>query len=176
MKSCSLLTLLQWGRGLSTAESTMRPSVPATAACFNGAAVFQPRKGCNVPVFIASRIRCFNGAAVFQPRKAAARVASSSADCRLQWGRGLSTAERYASKGSSGMSARLQWGRGLSTAESSPASGTGKTGGKASMGPRSFNRGKHPSGICDDRFTAKLQWGRGLSTAERIELPTCQSS
>ena len=60
---------------------------------------------------------------------------------QLQWGRGLSTAEmNQIGQVLIGL-AKLQWGRGLSTAEI--CSQRRETAGldKASMGPRSFNRG-----------------------------------
>ena len=61
--------VLQWGRGLSTAEMlAVPPPIVAAHSGFNGAAVFQPRKW---PLF---------------PRARGAKT-------RLQWGRGLSTAE-----------------------------------------------------------------------------------
>ena len=112
---------------------------------------------------------------------------------RLQWGRGLSTAEiwptlmhRPASplfgfngaavfqprkwrqrKASGTLEQVLQWGRGLSTAEMRCATRCRVAPEAASMGPRSFNRGNR---VCLEqrsrRGGPKLQWGRGLSTAE----------
>ena len=110
--------LLQWGRGLSTAEIATRSRVAAEGrSCFNGAAVFQPRKwrlwelGArtfltlqwgrglstaeigNRGVARSGRRSCFNGAAVFQPRKCIPRHPLCRRFRALQWGRGLSTAE-----------------------------------------------------------------------------------
>ena len=62
---------------------------------FNGAAVFQPRRARAMPSMVRESW-CFNGAAVFQPRRVTAPLAIMSAASRLQWGRGLSTAERKA--------------------------------------------------------------------------------
>ncbi len=59
----------------------------------------------------------------------------------------------------------LQWGRGLSTAEISQEEERGSPV-KASMGPRSFNRGNGPASSFSSTAQPRLQWGRGLSTAE----------
>src|SRR5207302_740679 len=63
---------------------------------------------------------CFNGAAVFRPRKDGPEYPYGSETTieSLQWGRGLSTAERPLYSRHSGDYFVLQWGRGLSTAES----------------------------------------------------------
>ena len=132
----------------------------------------------------------FNGAAVFQPRKRFPGAKVHKVNRRLQWGRGLSTAETSESPGGNAgppalqwgrglstaettyvplfitTSPRLQWGRGLSTAETSPASLAWAFAGGASMGPRSFNRGNPLSFFPPLPCYMKLQWGRGLSTAE----------
>jgi len=61
----------------------------------------------------------------------------------------------------------LQWGRGLSTAEISAIFRTAfPTEFRASMGPRSFNRGNWQCAIVVHSSSGPLQWGRGLSTAE----------
>ena len=87
-------TMLQWGRGLSTAEtSSGHRWAMSPINRFNGAAVFQPRKPCRIKsrrhelraasmgprsfnrgntthgVKWQCPTNCFNGAAVFQPRK-----------------------------------------------------------------------------------------------------------
>ena len=151
-------TRLQWGRGLSTAEI---PHVDHAQyrTCFNGAAVFQPRKSASA-ASVTPRPG-FNGAAVFQPRKCPASL--TRIPMQLQWGRGLSTAEmpgftadriqlgrfngaavfqprKWRSQARQADSRVLQWGRGLSTAEM-------WAGGRGSA-------------------VHALQWGRGLSTAE----------
>ena len=59
---------LQWGRGFSTAETPGPYSRSAATTCFNGAAVFQPRKPRRLGA-AGTRRAGFNGAAVFQPRK-----------------------------------------------------------------------------------------------------------
>ena len=138
----------QRGRGFNGAavfqprKCAVRALDSAAAWHFNGAAVFQPRKYhfplpcCVIPAPASmgprsfnrgnakyptkpSRPRCgFNGAAVFQPRKCDALYDDDAIyDIRLQWGRGLSTAEIQGA--------------------AIPANGPGP----ASMGPRSFNRG-----------------------------------
>ena len=61
--------MLQWGRGLSTAEMSRRAGMTEL------------------------RPYCFNGAAVFQPRKCGTHCHDIRLLMALQWGRGLSTAE-----------------------------------------------------------------------------------
>ena len=111
-------------------------------AGFNGAAVFQPRKcrrTCRFPI----RTVGFNGAAVFQPRKWQFGELSVAMICsRLQWGRGLSTAE-------------------MSQPDVQLRQPTRRFNGAAVFQPRKcteFRASASPA--------ASLQWGRGLSTAE----------
>src|SRR2546429_558800 len=88
--------MLQWGRGFSTAEMTcIRAIAVVGTACFNGAAVSQPRKSPFHPTFPPNRHR-FNGAAVSQPRKLAGQALTPPKWTQLQWGRGFSTAEMAA--------------------------------------------------------------------------------
>ncbi len=64
----SCVGLLQWGRGLWTAESDRGVRGQRNDPRFNGAAVFGPRRGCRC----SQPCRCgwcFNGAAVFGPRR-----------------------------------------------------------------------------------------------------------
>ncbi len=84
----------------------------------------------------------FNGAAVLGPRRAPSAPARRCRPSRLQWGRGLGTAERGSKRRTNHATATLQWGRGLGTAESSTR--------------QMLGLGRLP-----------LQWGRGLGTAER---------
>ncbi len=65
----ALRSVLQWGRGLGTAERAAR----------------NPK---------SSRTRRFNGAAVLGPRRAISSATMSKKSPMLQWGRGLGTAER----------------------------------------------------------------------------------
>ena len=84
----------------------------------------------------------------------------------LQWGRVLLNAERCLRASLSGLYFPLQWGRVLLNAESGlmPASYCHRY--RASMGPRSVERGKrHRRGGCVRRD--ELQWGRVLLNAER---------
>ena len=110
---------LQWGRGFSTAEISAVLTAHVDPFSFNGAAVFQPRKFSRSAAVNSAADR-FNGAAVFQPRKCAA--------------------------------------------------GTRRQPGRASMGPRSFNRGNHAR-MRRYRWSTTLRWGRGFSTAEIRRLP-----
>ena len=84
----------------------------------------------------------FNGAAVFQPRKC-------SCDRMGFW-----------------LQSKLQWGRGLSTAEIAVSPRNNNERPLASMGPRSFNRGNCQPVSRREGGPRRLQWGRGLSTAE----------
>ena len=64
------------------------------------------------------RDRGFNGASVFQPRKGGSRLGERRTLRGLQWGLGLSTEESSLGKHlDTGLDA-LQWGLGLSTEES----------------------------------------------------------
>src|SRR5258706_406786 len=85
----------------------------------------------------------FNGAAVLGPRRACRRV--------------IDGGERK----------RLQWGRGLGTAESGDARGHSFASPLASMGPRSWDRGEVVACVKAPLMRTGLQWGRGLGTAER---------
>ena len=134
--------MLQWGRTLSSAESSLlhhgaQPFFPASMGphsfkCgkraqsidrhrldhrFNGAALFQVRKGPNclpsqAGIFLLQWGRtlssaeswrviglrktgeaCFNGAALFQVRKDRQAKAREDLKAKLQWGRTLSSAE-----------------------------------------------------------------------------------
>ncbi len=160
---------LQRSRGLSTAETTgSTKGFPSPKRCFNGAAVFRPRKH-RVPSGErgAQRPR-FNGAAVFRPRKRRASRISSRRCSPLQRSRGLSTAETQvvAALQREGK-VLLQRSRGLSTAETLRrrtrrcAETT-----LASTEPRSFDRGNSPTGRKIAAHRSKLQRSRGLSTAE----------
>ena len=111
-------------------------------SCFNGAAVFQPRKSLAAVATSGAYSNCFNGAAVFQPRKCFHAGRKEDGRKELQWGRGLSTAEMP--------------GVGVPLSVMSAAS----------MGPRSFNRGNVGNGSHEWGLCHALQWGRGLSTAE----------
>ena len=134
--------LLQWGRGLSTAEilspvffswpsfpASMGPrsfnrgnpmasdAAPVVTTGFNGAAVFQPRKWRR-----RRSARAAGGVASMGPRSfnrgnACWRLRFLHRPLQLQWGRGLSTAEMPGAIAARPAPPTLQWGRGLSTAE-----------------------------------------------------------
>ena len=163
----SAVLQLQWGRGFSTAESTSRRDDSFTiVAASMGPRFFN--RGKHRPRFVARSVRfsrSFNGAAVFQPRKGHARRPGQPCE-RLQWGRGFSTAERKiravnpmvlhasmgprffnrgkAQKGSRCTAAQieLQWGRGFQPRKEAFDSAQVAFTTAASMGPRFFNRGK----------------------------------
>src|SRR5438105_3924506 len=54
----------------------------------------------------------------------------------------------------------LQWGRGLSTAERGPDAREDPRRAVASMGPRSFDRGKPAAAANGINGPSRLQWGR----------------
>ena len=115
-----------------------------------------------------ARLYRFNGAAIFRSRKVRERLAAMHEGLTLQWGRDLSIAEsRCATQAAIRAGYSLQWGRDLSIAERWPlttpfarpsssfngaaifrsrkdAAGSLPSPQKpcASMGPRSFDRGK----------------------------------
>ena len=136
----------------------------------------------------------FNGAALFQVRKVTAGGAVATRQNKLQWGRTLSSAERFFKRRSCPSSCGLQWGRTLSSAESSPLAYPnsaclslqwGRTlssaesdlnlagesaCGFASMGPHSFKCGKGTHHLLGENNPNALQWGRTLSSAERCSV------
>ena len=176
-------------RSFNRGNHTPTPGIGCKAVCFNGAAVFQPRKSRSSPRFglcweVASmgprsfnrgngppsslmdceRI-CFNGAAVFQPRKYAMYGPAFIGETRLQWGRGLSTAEMIVSSGNKVRPWNASMGPRSFNRGNLPGGVAASLAGLASMGPRSFNRGNQQRAIEADPKN-RLQWGRGLSTAE----------
>ena len=135
--------------------------------------------------------RSFNGAALFQVRKGTADWISVSCSSGLQWGRTFSSAERSVSPDIFETIERLQWGRTFSSAERQ-ANAIGRSDSSAaSMGPHFFKCGKQSrrsrprndeSGFNGAALfqvrkainlagtkstTGRLQWGRTFSSAER---------
>ena len=84
---------------------------------FNGAALFQVRKGFLISP-IDWGIARFNGAALFQVRKGDDELTVRGFYIKLQWGRTFSSAERKLDSVSSVLASKLQWGRTFSSAES----------------------------------------------------------
>ena len=152
---------LQWGRGLSAAETSARRDGRATRKCFNGAAAFRPRR-LGRRTQSPTRNPGFNGAAAFRPRRRTNKRSVRAAET-LQWGRGLSAAETNRPCSPSRVVV-LQWGRGLSAAETPstkrPCARRGSFNGAAAFRPR--RRLARPCPAC----AQELQWGRGLSAAE----------
>ena len=109
---------------------------------------------------------CFNGAAFSRTRKCGSRGNGDAMNDRLQWGRVLANAEITLMAPIQKMRSRLQWGRVLANAEIIALSTPTPSVGRASMGPRSRERGNvsavspYPTGY------ALLQWGRVLANAE----------
>ena len=111
------VSLLQWGRGLSTPEM-MPPAITSTSprhasmgpgsfdpgnaswdAATRTLSVLQWGRGLSTPEIarLPPRfdlgVRRFNGAGVFRPRKCGLKVDAAPIIMKLQWGRGLSTPE-----------------------------------------------------------------------------------
>ncbi len=133
---------LQWGRGHATAERSS-PTRAGHRGCkgFNGAAVMRPRKV--FPRILSLVVlSCFNGAAVMRPRKGGSQNGAQTSRSPLQWGRGHATAE------SQRLLAFAFWlGSFNGAAVMRPRKGICEQGQdrgriRASMGPRSCDRGK----------------------------------
>ncbi len=154
---------LQWGRGHSTAE--MR-RCSATAIADRHASM-GPRSFNRGNTGRVTRTRShgtrFNGAAVIQPRKCGRRRRIGTPGCVASMGpRSFNRGNRRVTVAASGRRLRLQWGRGLSTAEMSAAEASPdcrRFNGAAVFQPRKWPVGDQPAGMT-------LQWGRGHSTAE----------
>src|SRR5438128_50186 len=132
---------------------------------FNGAAVSQPRKlapgiGVNGRALASMGPRSLNRGNTLWPSQEA------KAKELLQWGRGLSTAETCPH----GPRGTIEGHRFNGAAVSQPRKPSGRmvrrSGNRASMGPRSLNRGNCAVTCRREANTIALQWGRGLSTAE----------
>ena len=87
---------LQWGRDLSTAESSCcQRARRATARLQWGRDLSTAESGSRRAGSVAGKDH-FNGAAIFRPRRAGAMGRGVQGLFRLQWGRDLSTAESSA--------------------------------------------------------------------------------
>ena len=180
---------LQWGRGLSTADSCTGLCMPA-----HGCADLQWGRGLSTADTEQRRMRRtagmlrFNGAAVFRPR-IPRHWHVVHGRTSLQWGRGLSTAEIDSAKRAGRRLRRSFNGAAVFRPRIRRSSSTAaRSCTRASMGPRSFDRGyvelrmyvqrprasrfngaavfrpRRPDSAT--RGSTSLQWGRGLSTAE----------
>ena len=125
----------------------------------------------------------FNGASLFQVRKGLEIITFQTSKQKLQWGRTFSSAERplilaarergkWASMGphffkcGKERTAWLQWGRTFSSAERSTRICVGWPFKKASMGPHFFKCGKLGVSFRWQPPLDELQWGRTFSSAE----------
>src|SRR5260221_511967 len=160
--------MLQWGRGLGTAERQKETEGAGETAGFNGAAVLGPRR-----VRGAHRCSLLENTASMGPRSWARGEPRATRTAlpvsQLQWGRGLGTAEREERAPLRTGIAELQWGRGLGTAERRRITAPLREVFDASMGPRSWDRGEEEIAL-SKHAAARLQWGRGLGTAERTSV------
>src|SRR5712672_2143470 len=83
---------LQWGRRLSSTETTPPSTAQAPGRCFNGAADSRRRR--HLPVRRARALAlCFNGAADSRRRRPLRAKLDAAAAGKLQWGRRLSSTE-----------------------------------------------------------------------------------
>src|SRR5260221_72179 len=159
--------MLQWGRGLGTAESIDFVSEARPL----GMLAWGRGLGTSERLDAARQQQAGAGASM-GPRSwdrgewgmlARMKIAAE----KLQWGRGLGTAESSPNYARQFPDDPLQWGRGLGTAESFRAAFLREEFGLASMGPRSWDRGEPAPKQRKRNKRWKLQWGRGLGTAER---------
>ena len=112
----------------------------------------------------------FNGAADFHPRKRFGSQGANQSQARLQWGRGLPSAETRIASMSPDSLPHLQWGRGLPSAETFHKLLHAVVG-SPSMGPRTSIRG-NSAATGTASTDVPLQWGRGLPSAETPRRPS----
>ncbi len=108
----------------------------------------------------------FNGAAVIRPRKSAHGCEHAVTLTWLQWGRGHSTAEMSHAPAAACRAQRASMGPRSFDRGNAPRWHDCQDCGRASMGPRSFDRGNQRCRCRARGTSAQLQWGRGHSTAE----------
>ena len=158
---------LQWGRTLSSAESTEHQAGKNEAKMLQWGRTLSSAESLPSIVSFGGGVGCFNGAALFQVRKAFIMVQLPEPYPELQWGRTLSSAE-------SGFWNRrllrdrlsLQWGRTLSSAESLYASNFTVAAELRFNGAALFQVRKADSAAMKPKSLLVLQWGRTLSSAE----------
>ena len=113
------------------------------------------------------RLLRFNGAADLHPRKEPRGRADNPPHDKLQWGRGLTSAERKVGTAKPLRGRAASMGPRTYIRGKAPDPRQDRNIWLASMGPRTYIRGKSPpSGI--SRRNSLLQWGRGLTSAERL--------
>ena len=137
---CGGLLLLQWGRGLPSAETMTRYYFRTLYGGFNGAADFHPRKRARTAPS-RGRNSCFNGAADFHPRKLVRRRGDQVVTL-------ASMGRRTSIRGNARAPLRAH------------------AFARASMGPRTSIRGNLLGRKGDIWAKMPLQWGRGLPSAE----------
>src|SRR5260221_471832 len=132
--------LLQWGRGLGTAERAPRGGLEVLLRCFNGAAVLGPRRDWPRARRRRARPR-FHGAAGLGARRARRPAQRPLLAMSFNGGAGFGPRRARTVDGRTIGGVMLQWGRGLGTAERGPASRASATrpgsfNGAAVLGPR----------------------------------------
>ena len=110
---------LQWGRTFSSAESSDGfDDYPRAQYASMGPHFFKCGKVCEISSAMFAR-DSFNGAALFQVRKGDCQLICVTATTELQWGRTFSSAERLRNYHAELVYRdELQWGRTFSSAES----------------------------------------------------------
>ena len=166
--------VLQWGLRLSTEEGRCPRVLEARRPRgFNGASVFQRRKGRLTPCSFTPGVS-FNGASVFQRRKARFSTWISTATNCFN---GASVFQRRKVDGwPAGVFrlARLQWGLRLSTEEGCHVGASLLGIDRASMGPPSFNGGRWVGGgrVSPRRMASmgppSFNGGRGKPAGNRL--------
>ena len=158
---------------------------------FNGAAFSRTRKRVGQRKRRELVLR-FNGAAFSRTRKQSYAVMGTTTDIQLQWGRVLTNAETWEwarrlrdarntlqwgrvltnaetpciPVASDRGDVELQWGRVLTNAETGAVRSGALVSPRASMGPRSHERGNADGRHRDAGQWNELQWGRVLTNAE----------
>ena len=135
------ILLLQWGRAQSSAEIRgHRPGRQGTHLASMGPRSIERGNCARRPNKWPNKSG-FNGAALNRARKLGELGEHGGKRSLLQWGRAQSSAEMRPRWATSQGNSALQWGRAQSSAEMAAMGEVLRSHGKASMGPRSIERG-----------------------------------
>ena len=188
LPSAAARSLLQWGRGLPSAETPAHefkvfvlpelqwgrglPSAETRWAARRSGARSPLQWGRGLPsaetrsrLYLDHGLPRFNGAADFHPRKLILDPPYLTEERSLQWGRGLPSAETQDGPIWSVSADLLQWGRGLPSAETAAARRFGRASESLQWGRGLPSAETQPSVLKRHRVRS-LQWGRGLPSAE----------
>ena len=162
-----ILAELQWGRTFSSAERMALQFLwLAGSACFNGAALFQVRKGDGIVVTKEDYFKASMGPHFFKCGKTAI-----SSELWTSWpsfnGAALFQVRKVNYESSTlGKSAPASMGPHFFKCGKSPISPSPAFNGVASMGPHFFKCGKRGRKALWQTANHQLQWGRTFSSAE----------